>query len=248
MKAVNLLPQDQRTKSLRVKPTKKGLVGLGVVVAFAGVGYWGFSIHQSVGQADQSLADARSEQTELQTQVGAYAAAEARAADEQRAKGLVVGLAQQRVNWERIMRDTATVMPKQTWLDGDGTGLTAQSPSIDGSTTTTVAAPATSGGSGSSGTTSASTASSVPVAATGGPATMHLSGFAMDNHQVALLLVRLGSVSGLGEPTLTSSKAEPKGGRRVIHFEIDIPVDQRAQDRPVLSTTSSAPISTSVQP
>lgn len=244
MKAVNLLPQDQRSRSLKVKPTKKGLIGLGVVAAFAGVGYWGFTIHQALGTADQDLADARSEQTELQTQVGAYAAAEARAAEEQRAKGLVVGLAQQRVNWERIIRDTATVMPKQAWIET----LTAESPGLSDGTApapTPAAAPATTSGSTSNQPASAPVA---PVASTDGTSGLHITGYAFDQRQVALLMVRLGAVPGLGEPKLTSSAAEPRGGRRVVKYQVDIPVDQRAQDRPTLSTTGAVPTSTPGQP
>jgi Tfp pilus assembly protein PilN len=255
MKAVNLLPPDQRTKSLRVKPTKKGLVGVGMVAAFAGVGYWGFSIHQSIGAAQRDLADAQSEQAQLTAQVGSYAAAEARAAEQQRAQGLVIGLANARVNWERIVRDAATVMPRQTWL----TALRAQSPGIGATATaaaTTAPAPtpaststtsSTTSGS-SSGSTGTTTPAATPVAtADDANSGLHLDGYAMNQRQIALLMVRLGAVAGLGEPKLSSSTAEALGGRRVVKFTVDVPVDQRAQDRPTL-TAGIVPTSTTPQP
>jgi Tfp pilus assembly protein PilN len=247
MKAVNLLPADQRTRSLRVKPTRKGLVGVGLVAAVAGVGYWGFTIHQQVGDLDAQISAARTEQTELQAQVGAFSAIQQHRAVQERKKGLVVGLTNARVNWERIIRDTATVMPRQAWL----TALKAESPGLSAAPVpvpTTQPAAAQPGA--QNGTTTQPAPAPVPAATTGQtPSGLHLTGNAYNHRQVAIMMVRLGAVAGLGEPKLTSSTVEPRGGRNIVQFQIDVPIDQRSQDRPTLSATGSAvPTSTPVQP
>ena len=233
MRAVNLLPPDQRSRSFRVRPTPRGAVGVAVIAAVAAVGYWGFSIHQAQGDAQSDLDSAKAETAELQAQVGAYSAAQSRRAAHEQRRGLGVGLTAARVNWERIVRDTATVMPRQTWL----TSLKADSPGLS-------TGPQASGSSGSSSTPAAAPS---PGGSSSG---LHLTGFAYTHKQVALLMARLGTVSGLGEPKLTSSTVQPRGGRKVVQFQIDVPVDQRAQDRPTLiaSAASSASTPTSVQP
>ncbi|MEW6583864.1 MAG: PilN domain-containing protein, partial [Actinomycetota bacterium] len=132
--------------------------------------------------------------------------------------------------------------PRQTWLES----LTAQSPGAATAGTAPVTAPAA-GSTGTSGGTGAAPAPA-PVATADSSNGMHLTGFALDHRQVALLLARLGTVSGLGEPKLTSSTAEARGGRRVVKFVVDVPVDQRAQDRPILTTGVPAPTSTTGQP
>lgn len=243
MKAVNLLPAGQRTRSVRIKPTRKGMVGVGIVAAVAGMGYWGFSINQQVGDVDTQIATAESEKSALESQIGAFAAVQQHRAVQERKKGLVVGLTQARINWERIIRDTATVMPRQTWL----TSLKADSPGL---ATAPVAVPTTQ----PAGTQPASAPSGAgvptpppPPPTSGPPSGLHLDGYAYNHRQVAILMVRLGAVPGLGEPKLSSSTAEAKGARKIVKFLIDVPIDQRAQDRPTLSS-SGASTSTSVNP
>lgn len=239
MKPVNLLPAGQRTRTLRVKPTRKGLVGVGLVAAVAGMGYWGFSIHQQVGDLDSEIAAVQSEKSQLEAQVGAYAAVQQHRAAQEQKKGLVVGLTNARINWERIIRDTATVMPRQAWL----ATLKADSPGLS---TTPVPVPAAQPSTTPSG---AGTTAPAPSTGNGPQSGLHLTGYAYNHRQVAIMMVRLGAVSGLGEPKLTNSTAEPRNGRTIVQFQIDVPIDQRAQDRPTLSATgSSVPTSTPVQP
>jgi Tfp pilus assembly protein PilN len=237
VRAVNLLPPDQRSRGLRLRPTPRAVAAAVVAAAAAAVGYWGFSLHQAQADARSDLDAARAETAELQAQVGAYSAAQSRRAAYERRRGLVIGLTAARVNWERIVRDTATVMPRQTWL----TSLKAESPGLS-----TPGATPPAGGSGGS----PSTPAAVPPAGGAGGPGLHLTGFAYTHKQVALLMARLGAVSGLGEPRLASSTLQPRGGRRVVQFQIDVPVDQRAQDRPTLirAAGSSASTPTSVQP
>jgi Tfp pilus assembly protein PilN len=242
MKPVNLLPAGQRTRNVRIKPTRKGMVGVGIVAAVAGMGYWGFSINQQVGDVETQIASAESEKSALESQIGAFAAVQQHQATQERKKGLVVGLTQARINWERIIRDTATVMPRQTWL----TSLKADSPGL---ATAPIAVPTAqpAGTQPSSTPSGAGVPTPPPPPATGVPSGLHLDGYAYNHRQVAIMMVRLGAVSGLGEPKLSSSTAEAKGGRKIVKFLIDVPIDQRAQDRPTLSS-SGASTSTPVNP
>jgi hypothetical protein len=48
-------------------------------------------------------------------------------------------------------------------------------------------------------------------------------------------------VPGLGEPRLATSEVQDRAERTVIHFVIDIPIDQRAQDRSTLTPVSGRP-------
>lgn len=242
MKPVNLLPAGQRTRSVRVKPTRKGMMGVGIVAAVAGMGYWGFSINQQVGDIETQISSAEAEKSALEAQIGAFAAVQRHQATQERKKGLVVGLTQARVNWERIIRDTATVMPRQTWL----TSLKADSPGL---ATAPVAVPTTppAGTQAASAPSGAGVPTPTPAPTSGPPSGLHLDGYAYNHRQVAILMVRLGAVSGLGEPKLSSSTAEGKGGRNIVKFLIDVPIDQRAQDRPTLSA-SGASTSTPVNP
>jgi hypothetical protein len=99
------------------------------------------------------------------------------------------------------------------------------------------------------GETPISTAGAAPVTATAAvnnaeiPQGLHLDGFAYTQTQVALLMARAKTVPGLGEPHLTTSAVQNRGDRTVIQFVIDMPIDQRAQDRPTLTPVTGQPTS-----
>ena len=213
MKAVNLLPSTGR-RTPGFKGAKIPLAIAGAVVVLAAIGYWGHSVRSEVDQATRDVAAATAEREDLRTQLGAFQQAQARDAAQAVRRGAVVGLVAGRVNWERLVRDLSAVMPRQVWL----TNLKGE------------ADPAP---------TNPGAASSAPeVNDTTAPRGIHLDGFAYTQSQVALLMARAGAVPGLGEPRLASSEAQERGDRTVIHFVIDIPIDQRAQDRPTLTPVS----------
>ena len=213
MRAVNLLPQTGR-RAPGFRGGKGPLLALGAVAAVAAVGYWGWSSHQAVGDAERDVAAAVAERDDLQRRLGAFQQADAREAEQRLRQGAIVGLAAGRVNWERLVRELATVMPRDTWL----TNLRGEADDP-----ATVAAAATAAG---------------PNAAA--PRGVRLDGFAYNQRRVAQLMARADAVPGLGEPRLTTSEVQARGDRKVIHFVIDIPIDQRAQDRPTLTPVSAA--------
>lgn len=212
MRAVNLLPQTQRRRP-GFTGAKAPLAIAGAVVALGAVGYWGYSVNADVDQAKQGVAAAMSERDGLRDQLGAFQQAQARDAAQSVRKGAVVGLVAGRVNWERLVRDLSAVMPQEVWL----TNLKGEA-DVAQATVTGVAAP----------NLNNSTA----------PRGVHLDGFAYRQSQVALLMARASAVPGLGEPRLATSEVQSRGDQSVIHFVIDIPIDQRAQDRPTLTPVS----------
>ncbi|MGD9573199.1 MAG: PilN domain-containing protein [Thermoleophilia bacterium] len=217
MKAVNLLPQTSRRRPAGFKGAKAPLAIAGAVVVLGGVGYWGYSLNADVDQAKQDVAAATIERDDLRSQLGAFQAAQARDAAQSVRRGAVVGLVAGRVNWERLVRDLSAVMPRDVWLTN-----------LKGETDIASAA--------------------VPVAAattptlndSSAPRGIHLDGFAYTQSQVALLMARAAAVPGLGEPRLASSEVQARGDEEVIHFIIDIPIDQRAQDRPTLTPVNGS--------
>ena len=58
-------------------------------------------------------------------------------------------------------------------------------------------------------------------------------------------MARAATIPGLGEPRLASSEVQARAtSSDVIHFIIDIPIDQRAQDRSTLTPVNGAATST----
>jgi Tfp pilus assembly protein PilN len=215
MRAVNLLPQDTTKRRGFSGGRRAPLIAVSAVAVLGAMGYWGYSIHQDVAQVTSDVAAATAERDQLQTELGAFQQAKAQEATQNLRKGAVVSLATGRVNWERLVRDLSAVMPRQVWLTN-----------LKGET---------------------EVASSVAVATTpaqnnaAAPKGVHLDGFAFTQGQVALLIARASTVPGLGEPRLSTSEVQERGDRTVVHFVIDIPIDQRAQDRPTLTPVSGAP-------
>ena len=210
MRAVNLLPQTQRRKP-GFAGAKTPLAVVGAVVVLGGMGYWGYSLHGQVDSAKSDVATASVQRDELRSQLGAFQAAEARDAAQNVRTGAVVGLVAGRVNWERIVRDLSAVMPRQIWLTN-----------LKGETDVTA-------------TPTAATAAAPNLNNSTAPRGLHLDGFAFTQNQVALLMARASTVPGLGEPRLATSEVQARADRDVIHFVIDIPIDQRAQDRSALT-------------
>lgn len=217
MRAVNLLPQTQRRRPA-FAAGKAPLAIAGAVVALGAMGYWGYSVHSEVGQVKDQVASASAERDGLRDQLGAFQQAQARVAAQAVRRGAVVGLVEGRVNWERLVRDLSAVMPRQVWLTN-----------LKGETEAAAA------------TAAAATAATPNTNNAVVPRGIHLDGFAYTQDQVALLMSRIATIPGLGEPRLATSETQDRGDRTIIHFVLDIPIDQRAQDRPTLTPVSGQP-------
>jgi hypothetical protein len=218
MKAVNLLPPAQRKRpGLPTGSARAPLAIAGAVVALGAMGWWGYSVHGQVGDVRSDVTAAAAERDQLRAEVGAYQAAQARLATQDLRRGAVVGLVAGRTNWERLVRDLATVMPHQVWLSE----LSGEAePAADTAAVPSAPAPNKDN-------------STVPKG-------IHLDGYAYNQRQVAQLMARAATIPGLGEPRLATSEVQPMPTRDVVHFVIDIPIDQRAQDRPTLTEVDGA--------
>lgn len=215
MRAVNLLPQTQR-RTPGFKGVRIPLAIAGSVVVLGSMGYWGYSVNSDLGQAKDQVAAASIERDGLRDQLGAFQQAQTRVTAQAVRRGAVVALAEGRVNWERLVRDLSAVMPRQVWL----TNLRGEAPA------------------------DASATAAAPVPNAGNavlPRGVHLDGFAYTQSQVALLMSRVATVPGLGEARLATSESQNQGDRKVVHFVLDIPIDQRAQDRPTLTPVGAQP-------
>lgn len=222
MKAVNLLPpKNGRAANLRVGGgnRKTTLVALGAVAAVAALGWVGWSSHQQASDLADQISAAQDDKTQLEAQLQTMVSADKQASQLATRRGSVVTLTAGRINWERLVRDTVTVVPKGVWLNQ----ISGTSP-VPSATTAGAAA----------GTAAA------PQANTAAPQGLHIEGFAMTQPQVAEFMARLNAVPGLGEGRLASSDRLLRGSTPVIQFILDIPIDQRAQDRPTLDVSSSA--------
>jgi Tfp pilus assembly protein PilN len=106
-------------------------------------------------------------------------------------------LAEGRVDWERVMRELALVLPPDTWIT-----------QLDGSTGSQTADSGSSSSSGSNGSAPSAPSSS----ASAGKPTLKLVGCAIKQPDVAVLLVRLRRLHGVEDVTLAESAREEAGG------------------------------------
>jgi hypothetical protein len=181
MRPVNLLPDELRPRQRTREGGGRANIVLGVmgVLLVMAVAY-ALSLNQ-LNSHKTDIARAKSETEKAKAEVTASTAFGDFHAIEQTRSASVKQLAGGRVDWERMMRELALVLPAHTWL----LGATAAS-SAD--------AAATSGGSTPPPAGSGSTAAATPgdSAASGASSpTLDLKGCALHQNNVAVLLVRL---------------------------------------------------------
>lgn len=214
MRAVNLLPSKPGRAGGLGGPagSKRPVAILAAAAVVAGLGYLAWTARSEVSDLTTQVSAATDEKTALETQLASMMAVDQQASAQVARRGAVVTVASARINWERVVRDTVTVLPDKVWL----TQVNGVMP-----VAAAAAAPAAAAGQ--------------PTAVSAPPQGLHLEGFAFTQVQVAQLLARLEAVPGLGEPRLASAEKITRGGKRVVQFILDAPIDQRAQDRPTLS-------------
>lgn len=217
MRAVNLLPARQGGRSgPRVGGGRRPAFALAAVALAAGAGYWGWSAHSEASDLAGQVATAETRRNALDAQVQALLAVDQRATAQQTRRGVVVQLANSRINWERLVRGSVTVVPARVWLT-----------QVTGAAPTAASAPA------------AAPLPGQPVSTSAAPQGLHVEGLAFGQPDVARFMARLDAVPGLGEPRLASADELERGGRTLIQFIIDVPVDRRAQDRPTLDVSAA---------
>ena len=194
MRAVNLLPRDERAKRTTAEqaPIYVGLGLLLVVTVVLCVMFLGASA--SVKDKQNALGDAKAQLAQLPPLPKAQTAIESGLAGEQKARvSAVTSALSRRVSWDRVLREFATVLPDDVWL----TSLSAHAPSSPAS-----AAPA------------------APAAPGAAPDGFVINGYTYSQDGVARLLSRLSVLPDLKTVSLKSSTLEKVSGRQVYHFTI----------------------------
>ena len=227
MRAVNLLPDrgGHGGGFGGLGGSRRTLIIAGAVVVLGGMGYMAYSAHSQASDLGNQVQQAQTEQEGLNGQLAALTAVDQQNAALTARKGALVSLASSRIDWERLVRDTVTVLPDGVWL----TQLMGTSPTL------TTSAPST---------PAANTLTQVPA-----PVGLHVEGLALQQSGVAQLMARLSAVPGLGDARMASGESIQRGTRQVVQFVMDVPIDQRAQDRPTVTvTTPTSATATGVTP
>ena len=194
MRAVNLLPRDERAKRTTAEqaPIYVGLGLLLVVTVVLCVMFLGASA--SVKDKQNALGDAKAQLAQLPPLPKAQTAIEAGLAGEQKARvSAVTSALSRRVSWDRVLREFATVLPDDVWL----TSLSAHAPSSPAS-----AAPA------------------APAAPSAAPDGFVINGYTYSQDGVARLLSRLNVLPDLSNVQLQTSSLTQVGLQNVVQFTI----------------------------
>lgn len=194
MRAVNLLPRDERAKRT---PTENApiFVGLGMLLVMSvvlSVMFLGAS--SSVTDERNELGDAKARLAVLPPLPAPPTAVETGLAGEQKARvSAVTSALSRRISWDRVLREFATVLPGDVWL----TSLSAKAPSSPAS-----AAPA------------------APVAPGTAPTGFVINGYTYSQDGVARLLSRLNVLPDLHNVQLQTSSLSQVGRQHVVQFTI----------------------------
>jgi Tfp pilus assembly protein PilN len=200
VRAVNLLPEKHRPRGPSGGGQGSSYILLGVLGAvLVGVLLYVLTIN-SINSSRTAVAKAKADTTRFQAeaaQLGPYG--DFSKIKNQRVAS-VTQLAEGRVDWERMVREIAHVLPTGVWLTkaaaadslGDAADTQAGQGFADGP------------GSSTGGSSNASVSQSDPV--------MTLSGCAVDQGTVATMLVRLREMQGANNVQLDNSTQPDSGG------------------------------------
>ena len=194
MRAVNLLPRDERAKRTTAEQAPL-FVGLGLLlVVFVALAVMFLGASASVKDKQNALGDAKAQLAQLPPLPKAQTAIEAGLAGEQKARvSAVTSALSRRVSWDRVLREFATVLPNDVWL----TSLSAHAPASPAS-----AAPA-------------------PLVAPGtAPDGFVINGYTYSQDGVARLLSRLNVLPDLTNVQLQTSSLTKVGLQDVVQFTI----------------------------
>ena len=134
MKAVNLIPTEQRRAQATGKQNGSSYIVIGVLVTLlAMVGAYVFTSN-NVKDRNSKAAAAKAQADQLEAEV-AQRGAFTNFSDIKKARlASVVNVATTRFDWERLMRELSRVMPEGSWLQSSDASVTGD---VEGETTTT---------------------------------------------------------------------------------------------------------------
>jgi hypothetical protein len=193
VRPVNLLPA--RYRPARPTGERPGL-GYIALVALAAVLIMVLVYVETVNginDAKDKTADAQAQATAAQSKVGQLQGYGTFASLKQSRELAVAGVSESRVDYERVMREIALVLPHNTYLTSFSSTQSGSSSTSTSSTTTTTP----------SSTAGTSTSASAP--ATGNGPTITLAGCAPRHKDVATAIVRLRKMHNVNDVELTNS-------------------------------------------
>ena len=190
MKAVNLLPERARPRKATGSQQGSSYIVLGVLGALLAAVAMYVLTTNSINDSKTKIADARAETARANAEAASLGAYGDFAKVKKERVASVTSIASQRVDWERAVRELATVLPNGIWL-------------------TTVSA---TDGTGQSSAGAGSTAPQPPP----GGAGVSLEGCALNQDTVAVALVRMREMQGATDVQLDHStkgdNADSSGG------------------------------------
>jgi Tfp pilus assembly protein PilN len=181
MRAVNLLPEKHRPRRPTTGQSKNGYIALGVLGAvFVAVLMYVLTLN-SINSSKTQTAEATAEALRLNEQSNSLGPYGDFAKIKTERVASVQQLAEGRVDWERLVRELAHVLPADVWLvNATASAAGAVDPAA-----------------------AAATPGAPPAAPTG--ATLTIEGCARDQSQVAVTLVRLRELQGATDVNLSHS-------------------------------------------
>ena len=202
MRAVNLLPRDDRRRVGPSIPTPIAVTAIGgFTLVAAVVGLLFVSAHGTVKSRRLELAQKQQELAAIpvpaQSQVQQQ---DALVADKQARVTALNAALSRRIAWDRVLREFALVLPDDVWLQD----LSASAPTLAVAGTTDAEA--------------ASSSSSAP--ALGGQLGFTIEGYTYSHDAVARLLTRLSVIPDLQQVQLVSSEQAKLGERPIVHFKV----------------------------
>jgi Tfp pilus assembly protein PilN len=184
VKAVNLLPEKHRPRKPTGGKSGSGYIALGVLGAvLIALLVYVFTLN-SINSSKTKITEAKTEAVRLDSQANSLGPYGDFAKIKTERVRSVQMLAQGRFDWERLVRELATVLPSDVWLVNASASASGDS-STPGSSSSTPATPG------------------APPVSTG--PSLSLQGCARDQSQVAVTLVRLRELQGATDVSLDHS-------------------------------------------
>jgi Tfp pilus assembly protein PilN len=219
MRAINLLPRDDKRRGGSAKPNAIVLTAIiGAVIVTALICGLFLMAHGTVTQKQAALEGLQHELAAIPTPAtDVVARSDALVADKQaRISALNAALAR-RIAWDRVLREFAMVLPSDVWL----MKLSGEPPTLS----TALAGPAPAA-STPSGTAAPGSSQAPPGAGSDGTVMFQIEGFTYSQDGVARLLTRLQVIPDFQNVQLLMSEATKQGGRNIVHFRLGADIRQ----------------------
>jgi Tfp pilus assembly protein PilN len=220
MRAINLLPRDDKRKGGPKPPNAVLLTGIiGAVVVTALLCGLFLMAHGGVSSKQAELEGLQHELAAIPTPAqDQVARSDALAADKQaRITALNAALAR-RVAWDRVLREFSMILPDDVWLQK----LSGTPPTLS----TSLTGPTPAATTPSTADAAAAGVAAPPSSATDGEVMFVIEGYTYSQDGVARLLSRMQVVPDFEHIQLLSSDGAQVNGRSIYHFKVGADIRQ----------------------